>query len=542
MPCENWTELKHNGPTFADPYTPLPYNVKVKYNSVAVDLDSKDISNEFKVSAEEAATFYAIKLAADSRNTKKILKLADNPRAQRNFWNDWSAILGKNSPIKNLEGVDFTLLVDHFNRLFENKKKRSKEEKNDEKIRAKERKDLYGYAIIDGKKIDIAGYTIQPPTLFIGKNSIHTGKIKARILPSEITINVSKGFEPKCVMYGKECSWGSYVERKNAQWLATWTHPIMKDPDYVYLSRAKSHFVCAADMEKFEKAKKLQQFIDKTRALYHKHMISGDSYLNQHAVAVYLLDELAIRPGDDKDEDASNDTQGLTSLTSDNIKFNGGNSITLAFIGKSGVPYQNTLVIDTQAYQILYDLNNKNPGKTLLPTVTAPTLNQYLGRYFLKDLTSKVFRTWKASAIFQEELDKSDVKESDPPSVKLIAYSDANYKAALRLNHKKMGDNEQTIAKIKNSIAELDKKISSHQTELQKSRLEAQRMVLIQKLKLDEESIALGTSKINYISPQITVAWCKKIGLAIEKVYTKPLQTKFMWSMDTLSTWNFFKN
>ena len=36
--------------------------------------------------------------------------------------------------------------------------------------------------------------------------------------------------------------------------------------------------------------------------------------------------------------------------------------------------------------------------------------------------------------------------------------------------------------------------------------------------KEDLKTIALGTSKINYLDPRITVAWCKRSEVPIEKV------------------------
>lgn len=38
--------------------------------------------------------------------------------------------------------------------------------------------------------------------------------------------------------------------------------------------------------------------------------------------------------------------------------------------------------------------------------------------------------------------------------------------------------------------------------------------------KEDLKTVALGTSKINYLDPRITVAWCKRSEVPIEKVRT----------------------
>lgn len=39
--------------------------------------------------------------------------------------------------------------------------------------------------------------------------------------------------------------------------------------------------------------------------------------------------------------------------------------------------------------------------------------------------------------------------------------------------------------------------------------------------KEDMKTVALGTSKINYMDPRITVSWCKRHDVPIEKVHKK---------------------
>ena len=48
----------------------------------------------------------------------------------------------------------------------------------------------------------------------------------------------------------------------------------------------------------------------------------------------------------------------------------------------------------------------------------------------------------------------------------------------------------------------------------------------------DLKTVALGTSKINYLDPRITVAWCKKFNVPWEKVFNKSLQDKFKWAWE----------
>ena len=50
--------------------------------------------------------------------------------------------------------------------------------------------------------------------------------------------------------------------------------------------------------------------------------------------------------------------------------------------------------------------------------------------------------------------------------------------------------------------------------------------------KEENKTIALGTSKLNYLDPRITVAWCKKFEVPIEKVFTKTHREKFRWAIE----------
>merc|ERR1711962_896921 len=52
---------------------------------------------------------------------------------------------------------------------------------------------------------------------------------------------------------------------------------------------------------------------------------------------------------------------------------------------------------------------------------------------------------------------------------------------------------------------------------------------------LDKEegkTISLGTSKLNYLDPRISVAWTKKWDIPVEKVYNKTQKEKFQWAID----------
>lgn len=55
----------------------------------------------------------------------------------------------------------------------------------------------------------------------------------------------------------------------------------------------------------------------------------------------------------------------------------------------------------------------------------------------------------------------------------------------------------------------------------------------------ENKEVALGTSKINYMDPRISVAWCKRCDVPIDKVFAKTLRDKFNWAMAVPPDWKF---
>ena len=58
-------------------------------------------------------------------------------------------------------------------------------------------------------------------------------------------------------------------------------------------------------------------------------------------------------------------------------------------------------------------------------------------------------------------------------------------------------------------------------------------------MKDDNKTVALGTSKINYMDPRITVAWCKELDVPVEKIFNKSQLSKFPWAMEVSKDWRF---
>mgnify|MGYP001189539130 CR=1 FL=1 len=93
-----WKSLKHNGVLFPKKYE--KHNIPLLYNGKEIFLTKIQ---------EEYATYYAKYIKTDYIKIKKFNK---------NFWNDWSKILGKNHEIQSLENCDFSNISNYIERLM----------------------------------------------------------------------------------------------------------------------------------------------------------------------------------------------------------------------------------------------------------------------------------------------------------------------------------------------------------------------------------------------------------------------------------------
>ena len=65
------------------------------------------------------------------------------------------------------------------------------------------------------------------------------------------------------------------------------------------------------------------------------------------------------------------------------------------------------------------------------------------------------------------------------------------------------------------------------------------KLELQMKMKDELKTVSLGTSKINYMDPRITIAWCKQNDVPPPTVYTKALVEKFNWAMEVEPNFDF---
>ena len=106
----------------------------------------------------------------------------------------------------------------------------------------------------------------------------------------------------------------------------------------------------------------------------------------------------------------------------------------------------------------------------------------------------------------------------------------------------KAKERKREVAAIKFKQAHLWDKVPSKDQvakKIQNWSAKIAKMEMDLKHKDDNKEVSLGTSKINYMDPRITVAWCKRNDVPIEKVFSKTLRDKFNWAMAVVPDWEF---
>lgn len=541
-----WTFLEHKGPVFAPAYDPLPKDIKFYYEGSPMKLESE---------TEEVATFYA-KMLDHDYTTKEVFN--------QNFFKDWRKVMSKaeKEKITDLKKCNFTEMNEFFKVKNEQRKNMSKEEKLVNKKKNEEITNEYGFCTIDGHKEKIGNFKIEPPGLFRGRGDHpKQGMLKRRVRPEDVIINCSKdSVIPKAPDGHK---WKEVRHDNHVTWLSSWTENIQGSVKYVMLNAA-SKLKGEKDWQKYETARRLHKSVDKIRASYQEDWKSKEMRVRQRAVALYFIDKLALRAGNEKEEGETADTVGCCSLRVEHLTLHDekdGKSyvVDFDFLGKDSIRYTNSVPVEKRVYKNLQlFMENKQPEDDIFDRLNTALLNKHL-QELMDGLTAKVFRTYNASHTLQEQLNLL-TNPDESVAAKILAYNRANRAVAILCNHqravpktfaKSMENLQNKIQAKKKDIKQCKKdikdikadykatKTAKARTMYEKkkkmlSRLEEQLMKLeVQATDKDEnKEIALGTSKLNYLDPRISVAWCKKFDVPIEKIYNKTQRDKFRWAID----------
>ncbi|KAJ9307352.1 hypothetical protein DTO217A2_3231 [Paecilomyces variotii] len=631
-----WTTLEHNGVVFPPPYQPLPENVKMKYDGIPITLHPD---------AEEVAGFFGGML----NSTHNV----ENPTFQKNFFMDFQDILKKTGGAKDPKGnpvqikefskCDFRPIFEYYEAQRAAKKALPAAEKKRLKAQKEEEEAPYQYCLWDGRKQKVGNFRVEPPSLFRGRGEHpKTGRVKTRVQPEQITINIGKDAPVPPPPEGHR--WKEVKHDQEGTWLAMWQENINGNYKYVMLA-ANSDIKGQSDYKKFEKARELKKHIDRIRKDYQKNLKHELMAERQKATAVYLIDQFALRAGNEKGEDEA-ETVGCCSLKYENVTLKPPNKVVFDFLGKDSIRFYDEVEVDAQVFKNLkiFKKPPKKEGDEIFDRLTTTALNKHLSNY-MQGLTAKVFRTYNASYTMARLLKEMNPQGSIHEKVK--AYNDANRKVAILCNHKrtvaaghagqmeKLSDRikglryqkwrikqmmlslEPTLKKKKGAkYFELDEDLDQEWVkEHQAFLVEEQRQKIKKKFEKDNEKlaaegekemkpkeleerlkaaddlakkfakenktgkvepegkgptvekfennlakldqrieamslqaedkesnkeVALGTSKINYIDPRLTVVFSKKFNVPIEKFFSKTLREKFDWAIKSVDEdWEF---
>ncbi|KAI1394234.1 uncharacterized protein F4822DRAFT_42302 [Hypoxylon trugodes] len=628
-----WTTLEHNGVLFPPEYETLPKNVKLIYDGTPVNLH---------IEAEEVASFFGSML----NSTHNV----ENPVFQKNFFQDFKEILDKTGGatdrsgnkvnIKEFAKLDFKPIFEYYHAKNEAKKARPAAEKKAEKAEKDKVEAPYMYCKWDGRKEKVGNFRVEPPGLFRGRGEHpKTGKVKKRVLPEQITINIGKDAKVPAPPSGHK--WKAIQHDNKATWLAMWQENINGSYKYVMLG-ATSAVKGQSDFKKFEKARELKKYIAKIRKDYTKDLKAESMADRQRATAVYLIDKFALRAGNEKDTENEAETVGCCSLKFEHVTLREPNTVIFDFLGKDSIRFYDEVLVDRQVFKNLrvFKKPPKKDGDDIFDRLTTTQLNKHLSSY-MQGLTAKVFRTYNASYTMSNLLRDLSVHKNTTMAEKIKLYNDCNREVAILCNHKrtvgasheaqmeKLGDRIKGLKyqkwRNKQMLLDVDPKqkkrkgaaffeldsdlddawIQEHQaflveeqrTKIQKKfekdnqklqeegkkpmpdkelkeRMEAAdelakkfkkenktkkveaegRGPTVEKIegniqKIEErirtlelqaadrdgnKEVALGTSKINYIDPRLTVVFSKKFDVPIEKFFSKTLREKFNWAIKSV--------
>ena len=175
------------------------------------------------------------------------------------------------------------------------------------------------------------------------------GVLKNRIYPEDITINIGKDAAVPDTTF-KDRKWKKVIHDKTVTWLASWKEKVTGKIKYVRLSD-KSDFKSESDRNKFDLARKLKKLND-IKKINDENLESSNTKTKQLATALYFIENLALRVGNEKSKDEA-DTVGVISLRIEHIELLDNNKIKLDFLGKDSIRYVKKIEVDEIIYQNL---------------------------------------------------------------------------------------------------------------------------------------------------------------------------------------------
>ncbi|MFB0537083.1 MAG: DNA topoisomerase I [Anaerolineae bacterium] len=568
-------QLVHNGVLVPEPLSPRGLVIVVRGESV-----------KLTPRQEEMALAWA---------KKQGTPYVEDPVFVRNFLRDFSEALGV-TPALSAEEVDLAPAVDIVLAEREAKARLTKEERKAQaaarKAQREELREIYGHATVDGERVEVANYTVEPSGIFMGRGKHPLrGRWKEGARQRDITLNLSPD-APR-----PTGDWQEIIWEPDALWVARWKDKLSGKMKYVWLGDT-APVKQEREAQKFDEAAKLQAELERVRAHIEQGLRDPDPRRRMIATACYLIDALCLRVGDEKDPDEA-DTVGATTLRPEHVALHPDGTTEFRFYGKDFVRWHKKLELPEIVRQNLAELSRaarppnsgtrntkkKHPTRDkpqLFPDIGSRDVNAYLSE-ILPGLTAKVFRTHHATEVVRSSLKASGVKAADPEYEKQKAATLANLQAAMLCNHTKNAPSNWPARreKLKERRQRAEERVQRYRLQVQehtealaalrrearekkagassarRKRLKASYQKKIERAKRRIETTKgrlqraedardklkaqtviatktrtwnLGTSLKSYIDPRVYYQWGQQVEYdVLESFYPKKLRQKFAW-------------
>ncbi|MEM3872532.1 MAG: hypothetical protein QXE05_08230 [Nitrososphaeria archaeon] len=514
-------QLIHHG-VYVPEYSPVGLNIK--FNGKRILLDAE---------AEQMALAFVKKFNTPYINDEVFVN---------NFLEDFCKKVGIDKVCKK-EEIDWSEIEEYIEKEKKMKEKMSREEKrrlSEERKRLREMlKERYGYAIVDGKKVELQNWTVEPAGIFMskGKNPVR-GRWKKAVKRSDIILNLSE--KPKDL----EDGWKAIVWKSDCMWIACWRNPINGKMKYVWFS-PKSSLRQEKEKSKWDKAIELEKKIKEIERHIHKNLTAKDIVRRKVATVVYLIKETGIRVGDERIAGETG-TIGCTTLKVENLKVEG-NTLILDFVGKDYVHWHREITLPKRVLKNVMKFINDTEDGLVFDGINSSKVSKFL-QEIVPEVSAKTFRTMIAGQTFKKTLKETTGKFGKSEFEKLIRFKYINLAIAKRLNHKrklpekfdekvkkkelKVKEKKEKIEVIKKKIIEASEKRRKRLMErLEKAENEYRKAFLELQIYKDTAEWNLNTSLTSYIDPRLVVEYARKNKLPIEKIYSKSLREKFSWAI-----------
>jgi len=492
--------LIHNG-VIIPQYEPKGFSIFHNGKPIALD-----------PTQEEMAVAWVRKLGTDYVN---------DPVFVENFLSDFCRALKLPNPCQ-IQEFDFSEIQGWVEREKLRKEQMSREDK---KALAAERKKIresnkqkYGFAIVNGERVELGNYTVEPPCIFMGRGKHPLrGRWKPRVNYGDITLNLSSDAPRPIPQDGSD--WKEIVFNPDYLWIARWDDKLRNVEKYVWFADT-AEFRQKRDIEKFNLARQLGKTLQDVRRHIEENLGSTDSVRRKIATVCYLIDNLKMRVGDEKDEDEA-DTVGATTLRSEHVRISEEREVIFNFLGKDSVRWVQRI---RPPYQVIENLKESIGPKRKSPLfqgIRSEKVNAFLDEV-MPGLTAKVFRTHHATKAVRDYLSSAEVAPEDDDPIKKHVATMANLQAAITCNHKrKLPKNwNESMAKKVERLKELRNKGKKKQVSSLSLRI---------KLLKATRDYNLGTSLRSYVDPRTYASWGRRVNYDWKKYYPKTLQRKFAW-------------